>query len=102
MRKIMDRLRIVKSWFFLAPALALSLAIPRTGWTQEAELVRKWNRLIQKDRTAGRKAAYARWSGMNKRIFGHNLDTPMVPASCLKILSTGVVLRHMGASYRFT
>jgi len=102
MRKIMDRQPIVKSWFFLVPALALLLAAPGAGWAQEAELVRKWDRLLQKDRTAGRKAAYARWSGKNKRIFGHNLDTPMVPASCLKILSTGVVLRHMGASYKFT
>lgn len=100
MRKIMDPLRIVKSWFFLPLILATAWPAPARG--QEAELKKKWDRLIREDRTAGRKAVYARWSGVNKRIYGHNLDTPMVPASCLKILSTGVVLRHMGASYRFT
>ncbi|MBU1242778.1 D-alanyl-D-alanine carboxypeptidase/D-alanyl-D-alanine-endopeptidase [Myxococcota bacterium] len=101
MRKVMDRLRIVKTWIFPATILLL-LSVPRPVRAQEAELKKKWDRLIKNDRTAGRKAAYARWSGVNKRIYGHNLDQPMVPASCLKILSTGVVLRHMGASYKFT
>jgi len=102
MRKIMDRSRIVKTWIFLATGLCLFSVAPGTTWAQDAELTKKWNRLIKNDRTAGRKAVYARWSGVNRRIFGHNLDQPMVPASCLKILTTGVVLRHMGASYKFT
>ncbi len=97
MRKIMDCRWNVK----LSVLLLVVLMVPSVAQSQDAELTRRMNRMIAADKTAGRKAVYARWL-KGGRIFNHNMDVPMVPASCLKILSSGVVLRHLGESFRFT
>lgn len=82
--------------------LLASWALPtRLVLAQDAGLSRRLDRIIAGDKTAGRKAVYARWLN-GKRIYGHHMDDPITPASCMKILSTGVALRHMGTNYRFT
>lgn len=74
---------------------------PSKVFAQSTALTQRIQRIITNNKTTGRKGVYARWLH-GGRIYGYNMDTPITPASCLKILSTGVALRHMGANYRFT
>jgi D-alanyl-D-alanine carboxypeptidase/D-alanyl-D-alanine-endopeptidase (penicillin-binding protein 4) len=36
------------------------------------------------------------------RVFGHEADRPMVPASTMKVVTAAVALRQLGPAYRFT
>ncbi len=105
MRTVRDLPFRVKGWpwFLLVTAFLAGGGIftPKPAAAQDEALTRKLNRIIANDKTAGRKAVYARWLG-GGRIYGYKMDDPIAPASCLKILTTGVALRHMGATFRFT
>lgn len=55
---------------------------------------------MKRSTVKSRHGVYARWLG-GKGIYRWRSKTPMQPASCIKILSTGTALREMGRSFRF-
>jgi serine-type D-Ala-D-Ala carboxypeptidase/endopeptidase (penicillin-binding protein 4) len=93
---------ITKSTIVKFTLLSLIMIFPNIVFSSPKKRLRlRINKLMKTSKVPGKKAVYAKWLN-GKTIYSWHPNKALIPASCIKILSTGTALRHFGKNYQFT